>query len=204
MSDYSFKPTGHCEGQGFQARRLLVPKRVRPPDLSRVRQRPVRRLMRSARCPGQHAVNDGITVSLSGLSLTGEDAKVYSDLPDRPVSLSHPGERLALGTRAWPRANYFCGCSNRSRHGIVIHMLIDTCRPPCRCEAWTCKRAGPSPDAGCRFPPVSGLEKTDDHAGTVSLPTFRQTHFVDDRQNRLATVIVCAALNPYCPAVNGK
>ena len=47
-----------------------------------------------------YSFNEDLRAFVSGLNLTNEDAKMYSDSRDRPVSLSHVGTRLEFGIRA--------------------------------------------------------------------------------------------------------
>ena len=101
VSDYSFNLTGYYEGHGVQAR-LAYSYRSEFVLLSS----DVFGNTQYVDGYGQldssvsYSFNDNFTVFLSGLNLTDEDTKMYSDIPGRPISLSHVGTRVELGIRA--------------------------------------------------------------------------------------------------------
>ena len=101
VSDYSYNLTGYYEKHGFQAR-LAWSFRSEFVALSS----DVFGNTLYADDYGQldaslsYFFNDDITVFVSGLNLTDEEAKAYTDTPDRPVSFSYVGPRVEFGVRA--------------------------------------------------------------------------------------------------------
>ena len=101
VSDYSYNITGYYENHGFQARLawsfrtefVTLPSDVFGNTLY---------VDDYGQLDGSlsYLFNDNITFFLSGLNLTDEDANIYSDSKDRPVSLSYIGRRIEFGVRA--------------------------------------------------------------------------------------------------------
>ena len=101
VSDYSYNLTGYYEKDKFQARLawsfrsefVLLPSDV---------------FGNTEYVDGygqldaslSYFFNDNITAFVSGLNLTDEDSKIYSDSPDHPVSLATVGPRIEFGVRA--------------------------------------------------------------------------------------------------------
>ena len=101
VSDYSYNITGYYENHGIQARLawsfrsdfVTLPSDVFGNTLY---------VDDYGQLDGSlsYLFNDNITFFLSGLNLTDEDANIYSDSKDRPVSLSYIGRRVEFGVRA--------------------------------------------------------------------------------------------------------
>ncbi len=100
VSDYSYNLTGYYENHGFQAR-LAYSFRSEfvtlPSDVfgNTLYVDDYGQLDASI----SYLFNDNITIFVNGLNLTDEYANIYSDSPDRPVSLSYVGTRIEFGVR---------------------------------------------------------------------------------------------------------
>ena len=101
VSDYSYNITGYYENHGIQAR-LAWSFRSDYVTLASDAFSNTLYVDDYSQLDGSlsYIFNDNITFFLSGLNLTDEDANIYTDSKDRPVTLSHVGRRIEFGVRA--------------------------------------------------------------------------------------------------------
>ena len=101
VSDYSYNITGYYENHGIQAR-LAWSFRSDYVTLASDAFSNTLYVDDYSQLDGSlsYLFNDNITFFLSGLNLTDEDANIYTDSKDRPVTLSHVGRRIEFGVRA--------------------------------------------------------------------------------------------------------
>ena len=101
VSDYSYNLTGYYEKGKFQARLAWSYRSefvLLPSDVFGNTQYVDEYGQLDASL--SYFFNDNLTVFVSGLNLADEDTKLYSDSPDRPVSLATVGRRIEFGVRA--------------------------------------------------------------------------------------------------------